>query len=237
MLALHHPSTCLAIHTATPVPRLRPPSLTWRPWQYVRYLIARSTGAKIPGLRFGYATEDFSRSFGPKSNPSPFPGQGTGIGLSAKPYTLAYALCDSPVGLLAWTRDALHRRTTVLQGFTSEEVIDFTMISWLPGPEAPLRMLHNAPDSLDMADAKQRWSATPLGISAFTCRDNHWPIQWAGCVQPLAWVQRHDLHAGWPVWQRPLQVARDMSAFFGETIVIKDPRLREGWIAGLEAVD
>lgn len=55
--------------------------------------------------------------------------------------------------------------------WTPEDVLDWTMMQWLPGPEAGLRWLAQA-DTESGGTGKEdllwkRWSATPLGISTF----------------------------------------------------------------------
>ncbi|KAI9832088.1 MAG: hypothetical protein M1826_002417 [Phylliscum demangeonii] len=252
MLAIHHPSRCLAVHTVTPLPELRPPSLRRRPWQSLRYLIARYAPSPTLQRRMGYEAQDVAgwpgrRRRRPPPPPSildagPRSGGGLGTGLDAKPSTLAYALCDSPVGLLAWTRDALFQRTRQPEAASMQEAIDFTMLAWLPGPQMPLRyMAASAADPLEMRDARERWSPTPLGVSVFPAPATVGagpPPAWAAAHwQPLVWTARHHdgPQAGWPVWQRPAEVARDLRAF-AAVVVARDPRLRPGQGGGRERV-
>ncbi|KAI9793424.1 MAG: hypothetical protein M1816_000317 [Peltula sp. TS41687] len=248
MLAIYHSSRCLAIHTTTPLPYLRPPSLTHRPWQYFKYLMARLVRSKAVATRLGYQPEDLNslpQRRGRISVHTNSAGLGLKLGLHAKPHTLAYALCDSPVGLLAWTRESLHSRSSLVEAFNMEDAIDFTMMSWLPGPEIPLRYLAmTSTDPTEKRDVQERWTDTPLGISVFPYRRSPPaspppPPPWAACVQPLAWVTRHHAVAdvGWPVWERPREVADDMKIFFGEVVMKRDPRLRDAGGADLESVD
>ncbi|KAK0117825.1 hypothetical protein ONS95_012149 [Cadophora gregata] len=55
-----------------------------------------------------------------------------------EPNTFAYALCDSPVGLLSLVLSALRRRSPNHM-LTHTEIIDVTQLAWLPGPEAGAR--------------------------------------------------------------------------------------------------
>lgn len=240
LLSIHYSSRCLAIHTTTPLPYLRPPSLTHQPWQYLRYLIARLVPRTAVAQRLGYHPDDLRTPPRRKSSArSSWTGLGLRLGLYAKPHTLAYALCDSPVGLLAWTRDSLHKRSSLEGAFSVQDAIDFTMMSWLPGPEMPLRYLAaTRTDSGEMQDVRQRWTDTPLGISIFPSARSGSPPVWAACVQPLVWVSRHyGSNIGWPVWERPQQVAQDLKTFFGKVMMKRDARLREACIAHLETVD
>ncbi|KAK3117465.1 hypothetical protein LTR53_001152 [Teratosphaeriaceae sp. CCFEE 6253] len=84
LLALGYPSSCIAIHTVNP---------------------------EVPAPRsgFGYVQEDLfgagSSLRSPGLTPPPTPGEDTRP--SDRPQTLAYALCDSPTGLLAYMLDAI----------------------------------------------------------------------------------------------------------------------------------
>lgn len=241
MLAIHHHARCLAIHTTTPLPYLRPPSLRYRPWQYLKYLTARATRTKLAPLRCGYHANDFkavSRRRVPSSLRIHSAGLGLGLRLCARPYTLAYALCDSPVGLLAWTREALHARTGVDDAFTAEDIIDFTMISWLPGPEAALRYLAaSSTDSTEIKEIEERWSNTALGLSIFPSSETRYPPPWAACVQPVLWTARHEgAEVGWPVWERPREFVDDLRRFFGDVVLRRYPKLKHTVIAPLECI-
>jgi hypothetical protein len=58
------------------------------------------------------------------------------------PNTLAYALCDSPVGMLAFVLRGLRLSAGLGEGkgrLTQEELITLTSLMWLPGPEGMLR--------------------------------------------------------------------------------------------------
>jgi hypothetical protein len=55
-----------------------------------------------------------------------------------EPNTLAYALCDSPTGLLVFVMKAL-RTLGPRTNFSPEQIITFTELAWLPGPEYAMR--------------------------------------------------------------------------------------------------
>ncbi|KAI9802371.1 MAG: hypothetical protein M1833_001877 [Piccolia ochrophora] len=242
LLATHHPHSCIATHTTTPLPPLDPPSLTARPLAYLKYRLARLTRARYPLLRFGYHPSEFlapPRSARARRTHQPF-----GI-LPPAPHTLAFALCDSPAGLLAFILAALHSQTAT-QGeppaVPPTETLDLTMLAWLPGPEAALRMLF--PPSLPVdagtdisksrtpnAALKRDWSNVPLGVSVFpalTEESPSTPVAWTGLTQRLAWVRRHEgRRAGWPVWERPADVVEDLRAFVSEVVHVENVRTHE----------
>lgn len=136
-LASEHSGACLGAHFISPPlaqPKLQEAPLEWAKWSIASLL-------KVPML--GYSSEDFSalqRSRpAQKSKKSAYPPQ---FGLNQlglrEPNTLAYALCDSPTGLLVFAMKSL-RMLGSRQEFTPTEIITFTQLAWLPGPEAALR--------------------------------------------------------------------------------------------------
>jgi hypothetical protein len=170
--------------------------------RYFKYRVAKLTKAKVPLLSFGYMPSEVqapSQSMAEKHlaiQDGMYDGEPLGPTLhrlySLRPQTLAFSLCDSPVGLLAALLDVIHTRdlpqrplsssrsrspflspvelemqggdeeqeeqdelrstSTERPGDTTSpgraegdgrsytwsptEVLNFTMLQWLPGPEA-----------------------------------------------------------------------------------------------------
>lgn len=197
-LAVHHPTNCLAVHTANP--SFTVPTFKRGPMGYLKYRIAKLTKAKVPLLSFGYLPMEVQL---PPANQLSRDLQEDALQLhrplgptlhrlySLRPQTLAFSLCDSPVGLLAALLDVIHTRAPTLSPTTSRsrspflspvelemrhpdtileededvhsasterprnplsrrqsdleiksytwsptEILNFTMLQWLPGPEA-----------------------------------------------------------------------------------------------------
>ena len=113
--------------------------------------------------------------------------------------------------------------------FSAEDTLDYTMISWLPGPEVPLRYLTANSIRMDESgDLAERWTNVPLGVSVFPDTYSECPPAWLACLQPLIWITRHHgPDVGWPIWERPNELADDLKTFFGMVMLQRDPRLRE----------
>ncbi|KAL6706185.1 hypothetical protein ACN47E_005920 [Coniothyrium glycines] len=279
-LALRHSTQCLAVHTANP-------SFTEPTWKgnrvgYLKYRIAKLTQAKIPALSFGYLPTELQSQDGERTadvlehsldlhNPK---GATLHRLYSLRPQTLAYSLCDSPVGLLAALLDVIYTRLPPqsplisrsrspflspveleLQGAnqhdeassmrhseTSEahenssslrqgeldtrsyawsptEILNFTMLQWLPGPEAALRWLRRAHiDSME--SAWRTYSAVPLGISTFYSRSNSTatPLMWGAASWDIAWVKRHQRPATLPGIEAPDLLVLDLRECFGSLL-------------------
>lgn len=131
-VATNHPGHCLGTNLISPT--LSPPTLRKAPWEWAKWSVAWFLRGGIAG----YEERDFLAYY---SSSSPSSGS---VSLK-EPNTLAYALCDSPVGMLAYVLKVLgnRRRNGSKDGrlFTDEELITLTSLAWLPGPEGLLRYL------------------------------------------------------------------------------------------------
>jgi hypothetical protein len=136
-LSTQYSDSCLGTHLISPPlarPKLKEAPLEWAKWSIVRFI-------KAPIL--GYRSEDFSAlSHSGHIAPSKEPISAAQFGLDqpglTEPNTLAYALCDSPTGLLVWVMKGL-RLIAPQRVFTPTEIINFTQVAWLPGPESAMR--------------------------------------------------------------------------------------------------
>ena len=141
-LATRHPDSCLGTHFISPP--LAAPKISEAPWEWTKWSLANFFHAGI----LGYSDDDFvalgriertydSWSSGRKRPPTPQQFGLNKLGLK-EPNTLAYALCDSPTGLLVFVMKAL-RTLGPRTNFTPEQVINLTELAWLPGPEYAMR--------------------------------------------------------------------------------------------------
>ncbi|KAK0673984.1 putative epoxide hydrolase [Cercophora samala] len=124
--------SCLATHLISPV--LSSPKLTSSPIEFAKWSLAWFFRGGVAG----YEERDFLGYYSNPSTPS--------IAEIKDPNTLAYGLCDSPVGMLAFVLRHLRQNASGSGGvigstgtFTREELITLTNLAWLPGPEGLLR--------------------------------------------------------------------------------------------------
>jgi len=227
-----YPSSCVAMYTGNP----SVPAPTWRrnPVVWLKWCIAHLTGARLPSLSFGYVPSDFDRPLMHGSSPP--------LSNLVSPKTLAFALADSPTGLLAFMLGIIrpHRRskpllsasassascasgalnTLMWHSWKPRDVLTWTMMYWLSGPEAPLRWLRCAnwetrPDST----CWQTFSEVPLGISHFRLsrfdKDAKCPPMWTSAYHNLSWLRRHDLDRSirWPAWEASDELVADLRDF------------------------
>ncbi|KAK8110382.1 epoxide hydrolase [Apiospora kogelbergensis] len=161
-LATQHPDACVGAHFISPPlaqPRLQETPIAWAKWS-----IAKLFSAPI----FAYHKDDFSAlkrnevAKGAADKNSSTPVQ---IGLNhqlamQEPNTLAYALCDSPTGLLVFVLKYL-KLLAPHKEFTPTEVVNFTQLAWLPGPEAAMRFwahsLHHPEISTQKKAVAKKW--------------------------------------------------------------------------------
>ncbi|KAH6850758.1 hypothetical protein B0I37DRAFT_429020 [Chaetomium sp. MPI-CAGE-AT-0009] len=124
-LATAHAASCLGVHLVCPLlraPRWRRGVRGWGRWVAARVLRGGSGGGG-GGKGVGYERGDLEA-----------------WGRVAEPDTLAYALCDSPVGMLAFVLRGLRLAAGGGKAvFARDELITLTSLMWLPGPEGMLR--------------------------------------------------------------------------------------------------
>lgn len=321
-LALNYPQSCNAVHTANPT--FAEPTLKRSPTAWAKYQVARWTRAKISSMNFGYVPAEVEGTRFPNGDSlQPAPHTGTtahqGIGHSRgdtssiplaslhnqRPQTLAFSLCDSPIGLLASLLDTVHSpdssatststssspssppprarspflspselemqetrhvrshsddddrqststvrpaRPTATSPHNSEtgnqsyswtptELLNWTMLQWLPGPEASLRWLRCASlEASPTSPTSRAYCEVPLGISCFrggrngngngTRVDNgnsnmgsYTPPMWGSATWNLGWVKRHQRSASISAaWEAADLVVLDMREFFGTVL-------------------
>lgn len=249
-LALQHPSRCIAIHTANlSVP---PPSLLHTPWTWLRYHIARLTNARLPHLSFGYIPTDFSLPHHGDQNNTNRASASELLKSQHRLQTHLYALSDSPTGLLALIVDLIGLSSleslrygmtdtssdgriqlpsaSVQHAWSPSEIILWTMMYWLPGPEAPLRWLQNTvPHAVPRGPLWRTMSRVPLGISVFGGGGDgvgdggrgtgKTPPAWATAYHNVRWVRRHTRSTGLSaIWEAPMEFVVDLREFAGAVV-------------------
>ncbi|KAF2163565.1 hypothetical protein M409DRAFT_68469 [Zasmidium cellare ATCC 36951] len=201
MIALTHPESCMAVHTANP--EIPPPSMPGTPLQ-----VPMQVPVTVPGLS-------------PPVSPGALQQQ-----QRERPQTVSYALCDSPVGLLAYVVDAIRlprhqsppvsrsssnspRPPTLPDPWSPTALISWAMMYWLPGPEVALRWLSNSGPML-----QNLWtthSTVPLAISQFGDQHSSQSApMWAEAYHRIAMVRRRAGSVRFAAWERPGEIVLDL---------------------------
>ncbi|KAF8713843.1 epoxide hydrolase, partial [Rhizoctonia solani] len=145
--------------------------------------------------------------------------------------TLAYALTDSPVGLLAWIGEKLYAWTDNYP-WTPEELITWTMLYWIKGPAGGLRYykenhaIHRADRAGPHAEIEFGWSSTPFAFSRFPKEISPVPLDWAGLRQNLVYAESHDRGGHFAAWEVPELLSDDIRQF-AKIVQERDERLRD----------
>lgn len=146
-----------------------------------------------------------------------------------EPDTLAYALCDSPVGLLSFVAAAL-RKKSPKHRLSKEKIIDLCQLSWLPGPEAALRYYANAMVESEQAetergDTKRR----RVAITVFDGEEaavGYNPPAWGMARYEVIFVQRVVGKAGLLAWERADVVFEGVRGLARGVLRLDEGRLR-----------
>ncbi|KAF2718966.1 alpha/beta-hydrolase [Polychaeton citri CBS 116435] len=206
ILALRHGGNALGVHTTNPqIPQ--------------------------PGMSFGAAPDNLALSdlsLHPTGlSPPMTPGPSSSLQPQARPQTDAFALTDSPAGLLAHIVDKVRPRARQNQAspnitplsalqdpWPADALLDWTMLYWLPGPEVALRWLVNT--SPLESSLWTGFSNVPLGISmyqdassAVSTADANRPT-WASAFHPVVQVKWRQGKVRFPMWERPDDVVQDI---------------------------
>ncbi|KAL7625405.1 hypothetical protein AAE478_004625 [Parahypoxylon ruwenzoriense] len=242
-LATYYPDSCLGAHLISPP--LARPGLHEAPIEWAKWSIASLFHAPI----LGYRSEDFlaleRNGFirPPKKSQT-----ATQFGLNQlsvrEPNTLAYALCDSPTGLLVFALKGL-RLLSPKKDITPTEVINFAQLAWLPGPEAAMRFwayCARHPEKIE-----KRTSIKPkVGITVFLgdevgteaevegevgglvngeARDCYACPSWAKARYNTVYTHRAPGRPGLLAWERPEIIAAGIRGV-AAAVLRSDTRLR-----------
>jgi pimeloyl-ACP methyl ester carboxylesterase len=235
-IAVLYPDSCLGVHLISP--RFGAPTFQNAPLEWVKWKTA--TAVSTPML--GYSREDISASKQGMFRKQAPNISGMGMDKLFEPNTLAYALCDSPTGLLLFILMVL-RILGPNHEFSNKEIIRITELTWLPGPEGILRILANSASTSD--NLKTGSSKPKVGITTFSGNQNHEiggtesntssKKSSSGVYTCIAWGRRrYDIvssqclpgNPGLLAWERPKAIAAGVRKL-AKAIVASDKRLQE----------
>ena len=202
-------SRCLGVHLLEPV--VEKPTFGGEPWMWVKWRIAKFFHAAW----WGYEVADWkaleqSKIERREGEEAPLlRGRKVGYGAAGvlglrESNTFAYALCDSPVGLLSLVCSALKRKSPGHE-LSKTEIIDVTQLAWLPGPEAGFRFWAAAVKEVETLENEKSvrsrvavtvFGADGLGSDGYTCP------AWASRKHDVVFAQRAMGRAGLLAWER-----------------------------------
>ncbi|KAI5862787.1 alpha/beta-hydrolase [Durotheca rogersii] len=236
-----YPDSCLGAHFLSPPltrPRMQEAPIEWARWRVAKLF-------RSPML--GYHEEDFLalRRTGyvrrPKAKKSPTPAQFGLNNLSVwEPNTLAYALCDSPTGLLVFVLKGL-RLLSPQKDFTPTEIINFAQLAWLPGPEAAMRFWAHCishPEKVERKAARK----PKIGVTVFLgekpnteakgggpeqegAEDCYTCPSWANVGYNVVYTRRATGRSGLLAWEQPETIVAGIRGV-AAAVLKSDTRLR-----------
>ncbi|PMD52871.1 alpha/beta-hydrolase, partial [Hyaloscypha bicolor E] len=188
------PGSCLGVHLLEPC--VERPRFGRETWGWAKFALARFFHMSL----FGYQEADWValREMGTAG------GYGA-VGMVGlrEPNTFAYALCDSPVGLLSLVCSAM-RRKSPQHSLTRPEIIDVTQLAWLPGPEGAARFWAAAVKEVGVLE-KQKRTRGRVAVTVFGSDgvdgDYVCPA-WANAKHDVVFAQRAAGKSGLSPWER-----------------------------------
>ncbi len=150
-------------------------------------------------------------------------GRGYNLEQSTKPQTLAYALNDSPVALLAWIYEKLHDWT---DGYPWSEDEIFTWISIYQfsrmGPGAAHRIYYEVqhtqpgPGKITRADVERYIPGVKLGMAYNPKELGVFPKTWCRTLGPVVYESDNPSGGHFFATEKPELLARDLRTMFGK---------------------
>ena len=136
-----------------------------------------------------------------------------------KPQTLAYALADSPVGLLAWIYEKLHDWTDNYP-WTEDEILTWVSIYWFStaGVAANLRIYYEAlRDTQYGRNRTEKWIPyVKLGLAFFPKELTVVPKSWGRTMGPVVFESENESSGHFAAWEKPEAIVRDLQQMFGK---------------------
>lgn len=139
---------------------------------------------------------------------------------STKPQTIAFALADSPVGLLAWIYEKLHDWADAYP-WTNDEILTWVYMYWFAtaGPEASIRIYYEATHASSKLNMTTRSLCeyvpdVPLGVAHYPKDIQVVPSSWARTLGPVCFESYHEDGGHFAAYERPEAMAADLTAMF-----------------------
>ncbi|KAL7945439.1 Alpha/Beta hydrolase protein [Trichoderma barbatum] len=247
-LAATYSGSCLGVHLISPP--LKAPRALKSPVEWLKLTLAKALQASI----LGYTKEDIAALHRnerekPKVSSTDITSLGSFAAGAYDPNTLAYALCDSPTGLLVFFL-TLIRLLGSEKEFTASELITITKLTWLPGPEGTLRLLADnylsAKDDTEPKSLRKPKASITVFLADDVARQNGqngqsgsnstWESNsssaaniyacpsWARQHYEVVWTSRVKGKQGLLAWERP-QVIADGAGNLARALLAVDKRL------------
>ncbi|CAO3599590.1 unnamed protein product [Absidia cylindrospora] len=141
-----------------------------------------------------------------------------------RPYTLAYGLADSPIGLLGWILEKYHTYTwhqdkaqssTLPSTLPANEVLTQASIYWLTNSmSSSMRIYYETLNQIKHEGLKMFGHVNnPIGISAFQGEVLRVPSEWMEVAGDLKFLNEHPLGGHFSAMEEPELLVADIQTF------------------------
>lgn len=137
-----------------------------------------------------------------------------------KPQTIAYALTDSPVGLLAWIADKITAWTDEYP-WTDDEILTWVSLYWFSraGPAATFRTYYEAMQRKGLGSIYNLVPSPPtipLGLSFFPREISRFPKAWTRKMCNVVFEADHQKGGHFAAYEVPELLVGDLRRMFGK---------------------
>ncbi|MCX5199793.1 epoxide hydrolase [Streptomyces sp. NBC_00249] len=138
---------------------------------------------------------------------------------ATRPQTLAYALNDSPVGLLAWIGEKFAEWSDPRCPIDRDQMLTNVMLYWLTGTAGSAARIYYERAHADYYGQPPEVSSTPTALADFP-RDNFIPLRHvaARTDSVVRWTS-YDRGGHFPAMEVPELLVGDVRAFFRELVL------------------
>ncbi|KAI8985381.1 Alpha/Beta hydrolase protein [Pilobolus umbonatus] len=221
-IAVNYTENCKAFHTNMPItlPVLPTPrNILFHPFKVVKFLSSLIVGydrVYSPGTtslsKATFANVDRNFEAGYRAI------QGT------KPYTLAYGLSDSPVGLLAWMLEKYHEWTYhpadikakegLPQTLSSKDFLSQLTLYWMTNTmSSSIRIYYEVLHKNEMVGVVLPRVKIPVAVCAFAHEIMRVPQDWIECGADLQQYNEVDMGGHFPGLELPDVLLNDIQSF------------------------
>lgn len=242
-LAANYSDSCLGVHLVSPP--LEAPRALKAPVEWLKLTLAKT----LKTSAFGYSKDDITalqkneRKGAKRSSAAEVATLGSFSAGAYDANTMAYALCDSPTGVLVFFL-TLIRILESEKEFTASELVTMAKLTWIPGPEGTVRLwaadhLWTKEGAEPASPRKPKASITVFVADEMASQNNSAPAQehapsiaansyvcpvWGRQHYDVVWAGRVQGKQGLLAWERP-QVIADGARSLAKALLAVDRRL------------
>ncbi|KAG2223613.1 hypothetical protein INT45_009972 [Circinella minor] len=221
-IATHYNTNCKAFHTGLPF--CLPPLPTPRNLLFYPFKIAKFGASLLFGFDRIYGKGKLILNGATFANAEMYDGCGYRAIQGTRPYTLAYGLTDSPLGLMAWMLEKFHEWTyhppaqrdlqALPETISSEAFLTQVTLYWLTNTmSSSIRIYYECLKQKEMYKVVFPRVKIPVAVTAFAHDISRLPQDWLETSTDLYQYSEFESGGHFPASENPEEFAEDVQRF------------------------